>query len=105
MLSAVPYLKPEQLRTPLLFLAQRPAPFERNLDFKPDLSGSILRKMTGADVYLVTMDMMEHVYFGASYLRLDPLDFGDYTRDEVAQLYALGARYVLNFLNGTLKRG
>jgi dienelactone hydrolase len=103
MLSAVPYLKPEQLRTPLLFLAQRPAPFERNLDFKPDLSGSILRKMTGADVYLVTMSMMEHVYFGTSYLRLDPLDFGDYTRDEIAQSYALGARYVLNFLNGVLK--
>ncbi|KFI07359.1 hypothetical protein JN27_10485 [Massilia sp. BSC265] len=46
---------------------------------------------------------MEHVYFGTSYLRLDPLDFSDYTRDEVAQSYALSARYVLNFLNGALK--
>lgn len=103
MLEKVPYLKPEQLRTSLLYLAQRPPPFERGLKFKPDHSGSILQKMTGADVYLVTMYAMEHVYFGTSYLRLDPLDFGDYTRDEIAQSYALASRYVLNFLNGALK--
>ncbi|MGI4844166.1 MAG: dienelactone hydrolase family protein [Janthinobacterium lividum] len=103
MLEKVPYLKPEQLRTPLLYLAQRPPPFERGLKFKPDHSGSILQKMTGADVYLLTMYAMEHVYFGTSYLRLDPLDFGDYTREEIAQSYGLSARYVLNFLNGTLK--
>lgn len=103
MLEKVPYLKPEQLRTPLLYLAQRPQPFERGLKHKPDLSGSILRKMTGADVYLLTMHAMEHVYFGTSYLRLDPLDFGAYTREEVAQSHDQSARYVLNFLNGALK--
>lgn len=102
MLEKVPYLKPEKLRTPLLYLAQRPPPFERGLKHKPDYSGSILQKMTGADVYLLTMYAMEHVYFGTSYLRLDPLDFGDYTRDEIAQSYALAGRYVLNFLNGAL---
>lgn len=103
MLEKLPYLKPEQLRTPLLYLAQRPPPFERGLKHKPDHSGSILQKMTGADVYLLTMYAMEHVYFGTSYLRLDPLDFGDYTRDEVAQSYGQAARYVLHFLNGALK--
>ncbi len=103
MLEQVSYLQPEKLRTPVLFLAQRPASFERNLGNKPDLSGSILRKMKHADVYLITMNVMEHVYFGSSYLRLDPIDFGDYTVDEVAQSYALAARYVLNFLNGSLK--
>ena len=103
MLEKVPYLKPEQLRTPLLYLAQRPPPFERGLKHKPDHSGSILQKMTGADVYLLTMYAMEHVYFGTSYLRLDPLDFGDYTREEVAQSHDQSARYVLNFLNGALK--
>lgn len=103
MLEKLPYLKPEQLRTPLLYLAQRPQPFERGLKHKPDHSGSILQKMTGADVYLLTMYAMEHVYFGTSYLRLDPLDFGDYTRDEVAQSYGQAARYVLQFLNGALK--
>lgn len=103
MLEKVPYLNPEKLRMPLLFLAQRPAPFERNLDHKPDLSGSILRKMKHADVYLLTMYAMEHAYFGSSYLRLDPLEFKEHTMDEVAQSYGLSARYVLNFLNGTLK--
>lgn len=103
MLSKVPYLKPEQLRTPLLYLAQHPQPFERGLKFKPDTSGSILLKMTGADVYLLTMYAMEHFHFGTSYLRLDPLTFEEYSREEVAQSYALGARYVLNFLNGALK--
>lgn len=103
MLEQVPYLKPGQLRTPLLYLAQRPQPFERGLKHKPDLSGSILQKMTGADIYLLTLHAMEHVYFGSSYLRLDPLDFGDYTRDEVAQAYGQSARYVLHFLNGALK--
>jgi dienelactone hydrolase len=37
MLSKVAYLKPEQLRTPLLYLAQRPQPFERAL--KGDKAG------------------------------------------------------------------
>lgn len=103
MLAQVPYFKPERLRTPLLFVSQRPQPFERGLKHKPDVSGSILQKMTGADVYLVTMYAMEHVYFGSSYLRLDPLVFEEYSREEVAQSYALAARYVLNFLNGALK--
>jgi dienelactone hydrolase len=103
LMDAAPYASPEKLRTPLLFLAQRPAPFERNLDFKPDLSGSFLRKMKNADVYLLTMYAMEHVYFGTSYLRLDPLEFDEYTRDEVAQAHGLATRYVLHFLNGTMK--
>jgi dienelactone hydrolase len=102
-LQQAAYAKPENLRTPLLFLAQRPPPFERGLKFKPDTSGSFLLGMKNADVYLLTMHPMEHVFFGASYLRLDPLDFGEYSRDEVAQAYALSARYVLNFLNGTMK--
>lgn len=103
MLEKVSYLQPEKLRTPLLFLAQRPASLERNLKHKPDLSGSILRKMKQADVYLITMYAMEHVFFGSSYLRLDQLEFDEYTREEVAQSHALAGRYVLNFLNGTLK--
>ena len=103
MLSPVPYLKPAALKTPLLYLAQRPQPFERGLKYKPDTSGSILQKMTGADVYMVTMYAMEHVYFATSYLRLDPLEFKEFSREEVAQSHSLAARYVLNFLNGALK--
>lgn len=103
LVEQAPYAVPEKLRTPLLFLAQRPPPFERGLDRKPDLSGSFLLKMKNADVYLLTMYAMEHVHFGSSYLRLDPLEFDEYTLDEVAQAYSQTARYVLNFLNGTMK--
>ena len=103
LVEQAPYAVAENLRTPLLFMAQRPASFERHLDRKPDLSGSFLRKMKNADVYLLTMYAMEHAHFGSSYLRLDPLVFDEYTLEEVAQAYGLTARYVLNFLNGTMK--
>lgn len=98
------YAVPEKLAAPLLYIAQRPAPLERHLDSKPDLSGSFLRRMKNADVYLLTMHAMEHAHFGSSYLRLDPLEFDEYTLDEIAQAYGLTARYVLHFLNGTLKQ-
>ena len=49
------------------------------------------------------MYAMEHVYFTTSYLRLAPLEFDEYSRDEVAQAHGLAARYVLNVLNGTMK--
>jgi dienelactone hydrolase len=103
LVGKAPYAAPEKLHTPVLFMAQRPAAFERNLDARPDLSGSFLRGMKNADVYLLTMYPMEHVFFGSSYLRLDPLEFDEYSREEVAQAYAQTARYVLNFLNGTMK--
>lgn len=96
-------LKLEQLRTPLLFLAQRPAPFERVTRYPQDLSGGVLKRLKNADVYLLTMYAMEHAHFATSFLRLDPLEFDEYTRAEVAQSHAASGRYVLNFLNGTLK--
>jgi dienelactone hydrolase len=93
----------EQLRTPLLFLAQRPAPFERATRHPQDLSGGVLKRLKQADVYLLTMYAMEHPHFATSFLRLDPLEFDEYTRDEVARSHAASGRYVLNFLNGVLK--
>lgn len=46
---------------------------------------------------------MWHSHFATSFLRLDPLEFDEYTRDEVARAHGAAGRYVLNFLNGTLK--
>ena len=103
MVEQLDYVKPEEMRIPMLYVAQRPAPFERQLDFKPDLSGSFLRKMKNADVYLLTMYAMEHSHFATSYLRLDPLEFNEYSLEEVAQGHGQVGRYVLNFLNGTMK--
>ena len=47
---------------------------------------------------------MEHVHFGSAYIRLDdPAEYKEYTPEEVSFAYSLGARYILNFLDGNLK--
>ena len=98
------YAVPEKLKTPLLYLAQTPASMETNIRLKEDMSGSFISRMTNADVYLLTMYPMEHVHFGSSYIRLDDIaEYKEYTPGEVSFAYSLGARYVLNFLNGYLK--
>lgn len=98
------YAVPEKLRTPLLFLARTPASMEENIRYKEDLSGSFMSRMSNADVYLLTMYPMEHVHFGSAYIRLDdPAEYKEYTPEEVSFAYSLGARYILNFLNGYLK--
>jgi len=98
------YAVPEKLTTPLLFLAQTPASMENNIRYREDMSGSFISRMRNADVYLLTMYPMEHVHFGSAYIRLDdPAEYKEYTAEEVSFAYSLGARYVLNFLNGYLK--
>ncbi|MGG7604405.1 alpha/beta hydrolase family protein [Massilia sp. BKSP1R2A-1] len=98
------YAVPEKLRTPLLFLAQTPASMENNIRYKEDMSGSFMSRMSNADVYLLTMYPMDHVHFGSAYIRLDdPAEYKEYTPEEVSFAYSLGARYILNFLNGYLK--
>lgn len=98
------YAQPEKFKTPLLFLAQSPASMETNIRYKEDMSGSFISRMSNADVYLLTMYPMRHVNFGSSYNRLDdPAEYKEYTSEEVSAAYSLGARYILNFLNGYVK--
>lgn len=98
------YAKPEKLRTPLLFLAQTPASMEPNIRYKEDMSGSFISSMANADVYLLTMYPVEHPHFGSSFIRFDDAaGYKEYTPAEVSFAYSLGARYILHFLNGTLK--
>jgi dienelactone hydrolase len=98
------YAIPEQMTTPLLFLAQSPASMETNIRFKDDMSGSFINRMSNADVYLLTMYPMEHHHFGSAYIRLDDVaEYKEYSAEEVSTAYSLGARYILNFLNGYLK--
>lgn len=60
--------------------------------------------MINAEVYLLTMYPMRHEHFGSSYIRRDdPAKYKEYTSAEVSFAYSLGARYILNFLNGYLK--
>ena len=98
------YAVPEKLKTPLLYLAQSPASMETHIRIKEDMSGSFISRMINADVYMLTMYPMDHVHFGSSYIRLDdPAEYKEYTAEEVSAAYSLGARYILNFLNGYLK--
>lgn len=98
------YARPENLKTPLLFLAQTPASMETNIRFKEDMSGSFISNMRHADVYLLTMYPMQHVHFGSAYIRLDDAaEYKEYTPEEVSFAYSIGARYILHFLNGYLK--
>lgn len=102
--SQAKYAQPAKLRTPLLFLAQSPASMEANIRYKEDMSGSFISGMVNADVYLLTIYPMEHVHFGSAYIRLDdPAEYKEYTPEEVSFAYSLGARYILNFLDGYLK--
>ncbi len=98
------YAQAAKMTTPLLYLAQSPASMEFNIRHKEDMSGSFISGMINADVYLLTMYPMEHVHFGSSYIRLDDVaEYKEYTPEEVSFAYSLGARYILNFLNGYLK--
>ncbi len=98
------YAQAEKIKTPLLFLAQGPASMETNIRIKEDMSGSFISGMINSDVYLLTMYPMEHVHFGSAYIRLDDVaEYKEYTPAEVSFAYSLGARYILNFLNGYLK--
>ena len=65
------YAEPEKLKTPLLFPAQSPASMETNIRDKEDKNGSLISRMTNADVYLLTMYPRGHVNFGSSYMRFD----------------------------------
>lgn len=104
LIAEAKYAVPENIKTPLLYLAQRPASVEENIRLEQDLSGSFIGRMSKADVYMLTMYPMEHVHFGSAYIRLDDAaEYKEYTPDEVSFAYSLGARYILNFLDGYLK--
>lgn len=97
------FAAPEKLKTPLLFLAQSPQSLELHVREKQDMSGSFLNAMK-SPVHILTIYPMEHVHFGSSFIRFDDAaDYKEYTPDEVSHAYSIGARYILNFLDGYLK--
>jgi dienelactone hydrolase len=98
------YAAPEKLKTPMLFLAQSPQSLETHIREKQDMSGSFLNAMSKAPVHILTMYPMDHVHFGASFIRFDDgADYKEYTPAEVSHAYSIGALYTLNFLDGYLK--
>ncbi len=103
MISRADYAVPEAYKTPMLYLTKGPLPVETLVRLKYDLSGSFIARMTSADVYLLTMHALGHWGFASSFLRFDPFESDEYSAEEVSFAHSLGARYVLNFLNGYMK--
>jgi pimeloyl-ACP methyl ester carboxylesterase len=103
MISRAAYAVPEDYRTPLLYLSKGPLAVELLVQLKYDLSGSFISRMKNADVYLLTMYPLGHYGFASSFIRFDPFESDEYSAEEVSSAHSLGARYVLNFLNGYMK--
>lgn len=102
--TAIPYVTPERLAIPMLNLARRPAPIEELNRKKNSTAFSLLNRMTYADMYVGTLNPMQHQDFSAQGLHLAPdSHFEEYSREEVTQAYGWMARYVLRFLDGYLK--
>jgi dienelactone hydrolase len=105
LIAATSYLTPARAAVPMLSIGSRPDSIERLNERKKSTATSFLNSMKYADVYLATMQPMEHMHFSGMSLRLDPdSSFGDYTRDELAVAHSWTGRYVREFLDAYLKK-
>lgn len=97
-------ISPYRLTVPWLYIQRRPSTVsELNLQ-QIDTSFSLLNALKYADIYQIVMYPMKHVDFSSAALRIErPGYFDEYSRTEVEQAYHWTARYVLEFLNATLK--
>lgn len=96
------YVTPARVTAPMLFVAQRPRSLEA-LARRDKPVTSFLNQMKYADLYLVTMNPMEHFAFASEALRFQsPQAFTEYSQAEMAEAHGWTARYVLQFLNAYL---
>ncbi|WEF33679.1 poly(ethylene terephthalate) hydrolase family protein [Pseudoduganella chitinolytica] len=104
--------EPEQTRridrhritVPWLYIQRRPETVAELSKKGIDTSFSLLNEVAYADVYQVVMQPMQHADFSSAALReANPGYFREYSRAEVEQAYHWTARYMLQFLNATLK--
>jgi predicted dienelactone hydrolase len=97
-------ISPYRVTVPWLYIQRRPETVAELSHKGIDTSFSLLNALKYADVYQVTMNPMKHVDFSSDALRKEgPGYFDEYSRTEVEQAYHWTARYVLEFLNATLK--
>lgn len=97
-------ISPQKITTPWLYISRTPDTIPQINKSGIDTSFSLLNEARYADVYQLTMYPMRHVDFISRHLReSSATDFGDYSKAEVARTYNVVARYVLNFLDASLK--
>ncbi len=99
------YVTPERLAIPMMYVARRNRPLEEINNAGTDTSFNLLNRMRYADVYIATMEYMNHMDFSSWRLRVsDATEFEDHTREEAAQAYRWTAHYISRFLDSYLKR-
>jgi dienelactone hydrolase len=97
-------ISPDRVAVPWLYVQRRPQTVAELSKEGIETSFSLLNELKYADVYQMVMYPMEHVDFSSAALRLArPDHFIEYSRPEVEQAYHWTARYVLEFLNASLK--
>jgi tetratricopeptide (TPR) repeat protein len=108
LVAAAPYVTPENVTVPYLYLSARPISTEDLFRQEQDLSGDLLARLKYADLFVVTLEPLVHYEFASKHLRFldtnEPIVFpGDYSLTETYQAYAWLARYTLAFLDAELK--
>lgn len=98
-------ISPYRVTVPWLYIQRRPSIVSELARQGIDTSFSLLNVLKHADVYQMVMYPMQHVDFSAAALRIQrPGYFDEYSRAEVEQAYHWTVRYVLEFLNATVKQ-
>lgn len=96
---------PANTAVPILSIGSRSPSLETLNEREKSTALSFLNKMVFSDVYLATMQPMEHRDFSASWIRLGAeASFVDYSRAEVTLAHNWTARYVRAFLDAYLKQ-
>jgi dienelactone hydrolase len=96
---------PANTAVPILSIGARPPSMEQLTENDRTAPVSFLNKMVFSDVYLATMQPMEHRDFAGQSIRLSTdATFIDYSRDEVRAAYSWTVRYTRAFLDAYLKQ-
>lgn len=102
--KAAHYVTPERLAIPMMYVARRNRSLEEIGESGIDTSFNLMSRMRYSDLYIATMEYMNHMDFSSWALRInDDAAFDDHTREEAAQAYRWTAQYISQFLDSRLK--
>ena len=103
--KAAHYVSPERLAIPMLYVGRRNRSLEEINKAGTDTSFNLLNRMDYSDLYIATMQYMNHMDFSSWALRInDDGAFDDHTREEATQAYRWTAQYISHFLDSYLTR-
>jgi dienelactone hydrolase len=96
---------PANTAVPMLSIGARPPSMEQLTERDRIPPPSFLNKMVFSDVYMASMQPMEHRDFASQSIRMSTdASFVDYSRDEVRIAYSWTVRYTRTFLDAYLKQ-